>query len=251
MGHDLYRMLRASAVFPAATAGEQSVALIIADICMDTTRKPPKNMNAGARVCEDLRALPRVAWQRHHQQSWSARLIFELRVPISEDKRGRLVYAAKGHAVDYLFPVLPPRSAKGPLADGPLVAEPADNRHEAYSEAPSTDGPLAGDGPLLDGALNSKGPSVDAQRSIGGWTPTPMTPKSKEDTRAAAARLAQDQDQKPDALRLSRAVNSKTTSSRLNEQLVADDAQHFPRHDSERTTDGTGARARRTDTPAA
>ena len=58
MGHDLYRMLRASEVFPAATPGEQAAALIIADICMDTTRKPPKNMNAGARVCEDLGITP-------------------------------------------------------------------------------------------------------------------------------------------------------------------------------------------------
>jgi hypothetical protein len=53
------------------------------------------------------------------------------------------------------------------------------------------------------------------------------------------------------ALRLPRVRNSKTTSSRLNDQLVADDAQHFSRHDSERTTDGTGARARRADTSAA
>ena len=248
MGHDLYRMLRASAVFPTATAGEQSVALIIADICMDTTRKPPKNMNAGARVCEDLGI---TAGSLGNILAKLAARGLELRVPIGEDKRGRLVYAAKGHAVDYLFPVLSPRSAKGPLADGPLVAEPADNRPEAYSKAPSSDGPLAGDGPLLDGALEFKGPSLSVQRSIAGWTPTPMTPKSKEDTRAAAARLAKDQDQKPDALRLSQAANSKTTSSRLNDQQVADDAQHFPRHNSESTSAGTGVRARHRDTPAA
>lgn len=59
------------------------------------------------------------------------------------------------------------------------------------------------------------------------------------------------QDQKPGALRLPQVANSKTASSRLNDQLPVDDAQQFPRHDSERTTDGTGARARRTDTPAA
>jgi hypothetical protein len=54
----------------------------------------------------------------------------------------------------------------------------------------------------------------------------------------------QPQDQGPGALRLPQVANSKPASSRLNDQLVADDAQHFSRHDSERTTDGTGARAR-------
>jgi hypothetical protein len=46
---------------------------------------------------------------------------------------------------------------------------------------------------------------------------------------------------------------TKSQSRRLRNgsETAADDAQHFPRHDSERTTDGTGARARRAGVPAA
>lgn len=53
------------------------------------------------------------------------------------------------------------------------------------------------------------------------------------------------------ALRLPQVRNSKTASSRLNDRQVANDDQHFPPHDSESTSTGTGTRARRTDIPAA
>lgn len=53
------------------------------------------------------------------------------------------------------------------------------------------------------------------------------------------------------ALRLPQVRNSKTASSRLHGRQAADDAQHFSRNDAESTTAGTGARARRSDAPAA
>jgi hypothetical protein len=173
VGHDLTRMLRASVVFPTATTGEQAVALIIADICNDITRKPPRNMNAGASVCADMGIT--LGSLGNILAKLAARGL-ELRVPIGTDKRGRRVYAANRHAVDYLFPVLPPRATKAPL----------------------TDGPFANEGPSSDGPMEPEGPSLDGQRSIAGWTPTPMTPKSKEDAPAAAPQLAQDQDPSQD-----------------------------------------------------
>jgi hypothetical protein len=77
------------------------------------------------------------------------------------------------------------------------------------------------------------------------------TSRTKTDYEDRGQAEDQGQDQRPDALRLPQVANSKPASSRLNDQLAADDAQHFSRHDSERTTDGTGARARRADTSAA
>jgi hypothetical protein len=177
MGHNLYRMLRASAVFPTATSGEQAVALIIADICMDATRRPPQNMNAASRVCEDLGI---TAGTLGNILAKLAARGLELRVPIGKDKRGRLVYAARRHAVDYLFPLLPPRDSKAPLTDGALGAEPEPKGPRTDGpltlEGPRTDGPLTLEGPRTDGASESNGPSLDGQRSTPGWTPTPMTP---------------------------------------------------------------------------
>jgi hypothetical protein len=174
MGHDLYRMLRASEIFPTATRGEQAVALIIADICMDTTRRPPANMNASARVCEDL-GMP--SGTLGNMLARLAARGLELRVPIGKDKNGRLVFAAKGHAVDFLFPALPPRESKGPRIDGALSAK-----------GPRIDGPLDSEGPRISGPLSAKGPLDEAQRSTPAWTPTPVTPKSKEDARSLSQR---------------------------------------------------------------
>ena len=183
MGHDLTRMLRASRMLPGLGRPEQAVALELADICMDATRRPPQNMNAGARVCEDL-GIP-IGTLGNILAKMAAHGL-ELRVPIGKDKHGRLVYAAKGHAVDYLFPVLPPRAAKGPLNDGPLMSEPVDNPLESGTKGPLNDGPLEGIAPLNDGAIELKGPRFEAQRSTESWTPTPMTPNSKDDALSLA-----------------------------------------------------------------
>lgn len=172
MGHNLTRMLRASAVFPTATYGEQAVALVIADICMDVTRRPPANMNASARVCEDLDMPPGTLGNMLAKLAGRG---LELRVPISM-KNGRPLFAAKGHSVDFLFPELPPRDSRAPRIDGPLSAI-----------APRIDGPLESEGPLRGGALSAKGPRDEAQRSTPAWTPTPVT-TGIDDTRSLSPR---------------------------------------------------------------
>ena len=163
MGHDLYRMVRDS-VLPVLTPGEQTVVLVLADICMDKTRKPPQGMDASKRVCEDL------GISRGTLGNILARLAsrgLEIRVPIGKDKRGRLMYAAKGHAVDYEFPILAPRAAKGPRSDGALEPEPVDNQPETTSKGPRSDGALgskvhalASKGPLLRGPLPPETPTT-------------------------------------------------------------------------------------------
>jgi hypothetical protein len=61
----------------------------------------------------------------------------------------------------------------------------------------------------------------------------------------------QDHSQGPGALRLPQVANSKTTSSQLNDRQPIADDQHFPGHAETATMTVTGARARRTDAPAA
>jgi hypothetical protein len=212
MGHELTRMLRASQMLPGLGRPEQVVALELADICMDATRRPPRNMNAGARVCEDL-GIP-MGSLGNILAKMAARGL-EVRVPIGKDKNGHPVYATKGHALDFLFPPLPPRALKGPLNDGPLEVE----------------------GPRNDGAIESKGPRFEAQRSTESWTPTPLTPKSKEDARRVgdpiADKLPEDQDQEPPV--------AKSQNRRLPDGpgSVADDAQQFRLNDAESTTAGS------------
>lgn len=186
---------------------------------------------------------------------------YDMRDPITDrdgnpvrDRRGRLVYAAKGHAVRFVVPHLPPRakpqSSPEVASNGTLpgcdsdsspevasISDQADDDWECLPDSASTDPQRS---PLLVPKVATSGDPVSS-----------ASPNVKTVPQAAAARLAKDQDPEPGALRLPQVANSKTTSSRLNDQQVTDDAQHFPRHDSERTTDGTGARARRADTPAA
>jgi hypothetical protein len=169
---------------------EQAVALVIADICMDTTRRPPRNMNAGARVCEDLGITPGTLGNILAKLSVRG---LELRVPVTDrngkpvtDKRGRLLFATKRHAVDYLFPELTSRDSKGPSNDGPLELE-------TGSKAPLADGPLEADGPLADGPLSIEGPWADGPLGLKGplldgpLHPRTLTPNSKEDARSLSA----------------------------------------------------------------
>lgn len=218
MGYELTRMLRASQMLPGLGRPEQAVALELADICMDATRRPPQNMNAGARVCEDLGIA--MGTLGNILAKMAARGL-EVRVPIGKDKNGDLFYTARSHALDFLFPSLPPRASKGPLNDGPLEDK----------------------GPLNDGAIELKGPRFEAQRSTESWTPTPMTPKSKKDARRVgdpiADKLPEDQDQDQE-----RSV-AKSQNRRLPDGsgTVADDAQQFPPDHSESPAAGGTARA--------
>lgn len=240
-------MLRASGLLPKLGRPEQAVALDLADICMDATGRPPRNMNAGARVCEDLgipmgtlgNILGRMAGHG-----------LEVRVPMGKDKNGDLVYAAKSHALDFLFPSLSARAIKGPLNDGPLMAEPVDNPSDIGGEGPPNRGPSEVEGPRNDGAIGLKGPRFEAQRSTESWTPTPMTPRSKEDARRVgdpiADKLPEDQDQEPSV--------AKSQNRRLPDGpgTMADGAPHFPTNDAESTTAGsTRTHARRPDASAA
>ena len=168
------------------------------------------------------------------------------------DRRGRLVYAAKGHAVRFVVPHLPPRARPQSLPEvasngtlpncdsdsSPEVASISDQANDDWESLPDSASIEAQRSPLLVPKVAIFGDPVPSE-----------SPNIKTVPQAAAARLAKDQE--PGALRLPQVANSKTASSRLNDQQVADDAQHFPRHDSERTTDGTGVRASRANTPAA
>jgi hypothetical protein len=245
VGYELTRMLRASQMLPGLGRPEQAVALELADICMDATRRPPQNMNAGARVCEDL-GIP-MGSLGNILAKMAARGL-EVRVPIGKDKNGRLVYAAKGHALDFLFPSLPPRAIKGPLNDGPLMPEPVDNAPDTGHKGPLNDGPLAVKGPLNDGAIELKGPRFEAQRSTESWTPTPVTPKSKEDARRVGDPIA---DKLPEDQGQERSV-AKSQNRRLPDGsgTVADDAQQFPPDHPESPAAGGHARAREPAAPA-
>ncbi len=106
MGFNLYREIRDRAPVE-WTAGERLVALMIADDARDDTRKSWIKLGdlcarTGLRPRGVGDALWRLAGRGH-----------EFRVPISDNKHGRPVFAANGHAVNYLVPRLPPRSRQG------------------------------------------------------------------------------------------------------------------------------------------
>jgi hypothetical protein len=189
---------------------------------------------------------------------------YDMRAPITDrdgkpvrDRRGRLVYAAKRHAVRFTVPHLPPR---GKPQSSPEVASngtlPTDDQDRSPDSASIGD---QGAGGASDWESLPDSASIEAQRSpllvpkvaTFGDPVSSASPNVKTVPQAAAPRLAEDQDQDPGALRLPQVANSKPASSRLNDQQVADDAPHFSANDAESTTTGTGARARRTDTSAA
>lgn len=88
--------------------------------------------------------------------------------------------------------------------------------------------------------VDSTGMSTPDPGRDGSGPTVPSVPKSKTQP--------QDQGQDPKSNPVTKSQNRRL---RNGSETVADDAQHFPRHDSERTTDGTGVRASRADTPAA
>ena len=146
---------------------------------------------------------------------------YDMRAPITDrdgkpvrDKRGRLVYAAKGHAVRFTVPYLPPR---GEPLRSPEVA--------------SIDGWLAD---IAEEECSPDSASIEAQRSpllvsmvAESGDPVPSaSPNIKTVPRPAAARLAQDQDQ--DQVQRLSVTNSQNRGVRDGSGTVADDAHHFP-----------------------
>lgn len=103
MGYLLYREVRDRAPED-WTPTERLVAWIIADDANDKTRKswiklPEIMQRAGIRTESGVRqALQRLAARG-----------FEFRVPIGTGKDGRPVFAAKGHSLDFLVPLMPER----------------------------------------------------------------------------------------------------------------------------------------------
>lgn len=181
---------------------------------------------------------------------------YDMRSPITDrdgrpvrDKRGRLVYAAKGHALRFTVPYLPPR-AQPQCSPLPATFEIGDDGDgERSPEVASYHVSEAGGLHSLPEVA-----SIEPQRSP---LLVPKVAESGDPVSSASPNIKtvpQDQVQKPDALRLSQVRNSqKPASSRLNDQQAADDDQHFSGHAEIPATTVTGARgrARHPDNPAA
>lgn len=163
---------------------------------------------------------------------------YDMRAPITDrygkpvrDKRGRLVYAAKGHAVSFIVPPLAPRSEPRRSPDS------ASNDGQAIS--------------LDEWDCSPEVASIESQRSpllvpmvAESGDPVPSGPPNiKTVPPAAAPRLAEDQERS--------ATNSQNRRVRHGSETMADDAQQFPLHDAESTTAGTGTRASRSGASAA
>ena len=188
MGHQLYRMIRDGA--PADwTALMRLVALLIADDARDPDDTPTDGSLPWS-------ALPINGYRDKRSGEWrdgltqrtgaSARAIsdaltslarkgYEMRQAIGEDKHGKPVFAAKGNALRFQVPRLPPR----PAPDRPhssATFEPRRSHHSAIFEAGS---PHAG--ATFETALNRqgrtlpcKGRTLPCLRSHQGATPSPQ-----------------------------------------------------------------------------
>lgn len=135
MGFMLYREIRDGA--PADwTAAERLVAWVIADDANDTTRKswiklPELMQRTGIKSEVGVRkALQRLAARG-----------YEFRVPISKGKDGRLVFAAKGHSLDFIVPPMPDRR----LPAGAFEGDPSGSPNEAKGDTPGSPFGSAGD----------------------------------------------------------------------------------------------------------
>lgn len=186
---------------------------------------------------------------------------YDMRAPITDrdgrpvrDRRGRLVYAAKGHAVRFTIPHLPPRGKpqRSPevASDAPQPVEDRDSSPEVASISDRATG--VGDGESLPDSASiwsQRSPLLVPKVATFGDPFPSASPNVKTVPQAAAARTAEDQEQPQDQEQP--ITKSQDRRLRNGPGTVADDAQHFSRNDSESTTAGTGARARHADTPAA
>jgi hypothetical protein len=161
--------------------GQRAVVLVLADICNDRTRRQPLHMNVSERLCEELDITPGTLG---NILSSLAAAGFEFRVAVGEDKWGRPMFARRGRAVDYQFPVVPPRTQIAPSVDG---AKAVDNPEIA----PSVDGPngvkvhgtMALVEPLVHPSMVN-GPSVDGPQTTVTPTNQKMTPSRVGDPNA-------------------------------------------------------------------
>lgn len=175
MGHELTREARAvlAAGCDDWSHAQRNVVLLLADICNDHTRRPPKHMDVSRQLCKEAKL---TMGSLGNILSRLAADGYEFRVVAGKDKQGNAVFAHKGHAVDYQFPYMRPHAPEGPSTDGP---NPVDNP----PEGPSTNGPLTAEGPSGSGPNKPKGPLANGQRSIPQWTPNPTnTNQSRDDT---------------------------------------------------------------------
>jgi hypothetical protein len=140
VGYRLYREIRDFAP-PDWTPGELVVALMIADDAKDETRR---SWIANAELCYRTRLGARAV--RKHLCSLAARG-FEFRVIHGYDMNGSPVFAAKGHAVDYLVPDMlkggtdVPALSTGPLRKGGTIVLKGGTDVPALSRKGGTDVP--------------------------------------------------------------------------------------------------------------
>jgi hypothetical protein len=133
-------MLRAG-MPPDWTAGERVVAMILADVCNDRTRR---GYISNEQLCEESGLEP------GSLRSILARLGrhgFELRVPLSTGKDGRPVYATSGRgrggrAVTYECPILVPREAKDAILIPSFDGEAVDNLSPEPPKGATVSAPL-------------------------------------------------------------------------------------------------------------
>jgi len=130
VGYKLYREVRDFA--PAdLTSGELVVAMMIADDARDSSRR---SWISNAELCYQSRLTPSAV--RAALAKLAARG-YEFRIPRGIGKDGRPVFAAKGHAADYIVPDF----LKGATTLAPL---PVDNPREgATAQAPMARGPVS------------------------------------------------------------------------------------------------------------
>lgn len=169
------------------------------------------------------------------------------------DKRGRLVYAAKGHALRFAVPYLAPRPVpqRSPIVATFDAAQTSSDHGESLPEVASIDPQRS---PVL------------VPKVAGSGDPVPhASPNIKVFPQAAAARLAEDQDQTQDQspnragggadgkqvpAGTSTGSQSGSVANLQNRQVnngsdnEGSQAQGSPLNDSERATAGTGTRAR-------
>jgi hypothetical protein len=182
MGHELYRMIRDGA--PASWTGPM---VHVAQAVADDARDP-----GGTQDDPPWSALP-IQGHRDTRGHWrdgltertgmSARAIrralesladagYEMRQAIGTDKRGQLVYAAKGHAVRFQVPALTPR----PVPEWPTSTEPVDNpSHDLSADAAKVakDGQLYPPKVAKDGQLYPPKVAKDAAKVAKDGHPIP------------------------------------------------------------------------------
>ena len=159
MGYELYREVRDGAPTD-WTLAERLVALLIADNANDQTRRswiPVAGRQRKGRWVDGLTeqsGLTRAGVSKALQRL-SARG-FEFRIPISQGKDGRPVFAVRGHSLDFLVPPIPPRTCPqradhrpgSHSSDQHPPFEPWADRRPGYDEERADHRPIKGGPPF-------------------------------------------------------------------------------------------------------